>query len=103
MDGQGKMCVVGAGAADAVMRLPPLGYREKVWDHAAGVHFVCEAGGLGTDLMGAELDFSCGRYLPASTTGIVYSNGLVHSEVLEAIRQAQTTPPPGQNERTHLD
>ena len=27
------------------MRFPPQGYREKIWDHAAGVVIVTEAGG----------------------------------------------------------
>ena len=45
LDGQCKYCVVGAGAADGNLRLPYKGYIEKIWDHAAGAHFVTEAGG----------------------------------------------------------
>jgi 3'(2'), 5'-bisphosphate nucleotidase len=61
MDGMGKMCVLGAGAAEAILRLPPSGYREKIWDHAAGAHFVMEAGGRVSDLEGRGLDFGLGR------------------------------------------
>jgi 3'(2'), 5'-bisphosphate nucleotidase len=52
-----KHCVVGVGAAEATLRLPPSGYREKIWDHAAGEHFVREAGGRVTDLQGRALSF----------------------------------------------
>ena len=61
MDGMGKTCVLGAGAAEAILRLPPSGYREKIWDHAAGTHFVLQAGGQVTDLEGRGLDFGLGR------------------------------------------
>jgi 3'-phosphoadenosine 5'-phosphosulfate (PAPS) 3'-phosphatase len=52
-----KHCVVGVGAAEATLRLPPSGYREKIWDHVAGEHFVREAGGRVTDLRGRALSF----------------------------------------------
>jgi 3'-phosphoadenosine 5'-phosphosulfate (PAPS) 3'-phosphatase len=55
--GMCKHCLVGVGAAEAILRLPPTGYREKIWDHVAGSHFVTEAGGRVTDLSGRELEF----------------------------------------------
>jgi 3'-phosphoadenosine 5'-phosphosulfate (PAPS) 3'-phosphatase len=55
--GMCKHCLVGVGATEATLRLPPTGYREKIWDHVAGTHFVTEAGGRVTDLTGRELDF----------------------------------------------
>lgn len=58
IDGMCKHCVVGAGAAGGTLRLPPAGYREKIWDHVAGDHFVREAGGVVTDLRGRRLDYS---------------------------------------------
>jgi 3'-phosphoadenosine 5'-phosphosulfate (PAPS) 3'-phosphatase len=45
------------------MRLPPLGYVEKIWDHAPGACFIIEAGGEMTDLSGERIDFSKGRLL----------------------------------------
>jgi 3'(2'), 5'-bisphosphate nucleotidase len=62
--GMGKHCLVGVGAAEATLRLPPAGYREKIWDHVAGTHFVSEAGGRVTDLTGRELEF--GALMPGA-------------------------------------
>mgnify|MGYP003709507457 CR=1 FL=1 len=56
--GMCKHCLVGIGAAEATLRLPPAGYQEKIWDHAAGDHFVREAGGTVTDLRGQPLDYT---------------------------------------------
>lgn len=89
LDGQCKYCVVGAGSAEGNMRLPPLGYIEKIWDHAPGGHYIMEAGGDMTDLNGQRLDFSLGRLLAASVTGIVASNGVVHKIILDAISGAR--------------
>jgi 3'-phosphoadenosine 5'-phosphosulfate (PAPS) 3'-phosphatase len=71
------------------MRLPPAGYREKIWDHAAGSHFIIEAGGEVTDLSGRRLDFSQGRYLAEDVTGILASNGVLHKKFLEAVNAAK--------------
>ena len=79
---------MGFGAADANLRLPPKGYREKIWDHAPGVHFISEAGGKVTDLSGRALDFTLGRLMAADVTGVVASNGMVHDKLLETIKQA---------------
>lgn len=87
IDGQCKYCLVGAGAADGNVRLPPLGYLEKIWDHAAGSHFVEEAGGRVTDLKGEALDFSGGRHLSAGVQGVLSSNGALHSVFLDALRR----------------
>lgn len=89
LDGQCKYCVVGSGAAEGNMRLPPLGYVEKIWDHAPGGHFIMEAGGEMTDLQGRRLDFSKGRMLDASVTGILASNGAMHQQLLSAISNAR--------------
>ena len=87
IDGQCKYCLVGAGAADANIRLPPLGYLEKIWDHAAGSHFVIEAGGEVTDLTGSPLYFGQGRHLPSSVQGILSSNGHLHKTFISALRK----------------
>jgi 3'-phosphoadenosine 5'-phosphosulfate (PAPS) 3'-phosphatase len=67
------------------LRLPPKGYREKIWDQAPGTHFITEAGGKVTDLEGRMLDFSKGRYLNESVTGIVASNSHIHKKLLDSI------------------
>lgn len=89
LDGQCKYCVVGSGAAEGNMRLPPLGYVEKIWDHAPGCHFIIEAGGEMTDLEGRPLDFSKGRMLDASVKGILASNSIMHRTLLAAIALAR--------------
>jgi 3'(2'), 5'-bisphosphate nucleotidase len=87
LHGQCKYCVVGAGAAEGNLRLPGPGYREKIWDHAPGAHFITEAGGLVTDLEGRQLDFSEGRLLSANVAGILAANTALHSKILAAISE----------------
>jgi len=41
----------------------PAGYKEKIWDHAAGVIVVQEAGGVVSDAGGAPLKWDQGRFL----------------------------------------
>ncbi|MFP4323649.1 MAG: inositol monophosphatase family protein [Anaerolineales bacterium] len=91
MDGQGKYGLVASGQASAYFRLVPAAhYREKVWDHAAGVVIVETAGGTVTDFEGKPLDFRQGPRLE-NNRGIVVSNGALHPDLLAAIRAA--TPP----------
>ena len=86
IDSQCKYAVVARGEASIYLRLPrDTSYREKVWDHAAGVVVVEEAGGRVTDLDGRPLDFSEGRLL-GNHRGIVCTNGAIHDRVLEACR-----------------
>jgi len=86
VDGQTKYAIVARGEAAIYLRLPSSpGYREKIWDHAAGSLIVEEAGGRVTDVHGAPLDFSRGRELPGSA-GIVVTNGAIHWAVLDAVR-----------------
>ena len=86
IDSQCKYAVVARGEASIYLRLPrDTSYREKVWDHAAGVVIVEEAGGRVTDLDGRPLDFSEGRLL-GNHRGIVCTNGAIHDQVLEACR-----------------
>ena len=40
------------GDAAILLRFPQKGYREKIWDHAAGVIIVQEAGAVITDASG---------------------------------------------------
>jgi 3'(2'), 5'-bisphosphate nucleotidase len=88
MDSQAKYGAVASGNAVLYLRLPSPkypGYQEKIWDHAAGVIVVEEAGGRVTDMYGKPLDFSRADRL--DTTGVVVSNGEIHDKVLAALQQ----------------
>jgi 3'(2'), 5'-bisphosphate nucleotidase len=47
-----KYGAVARGDADVFLKFPKAGYKEKIWDHAAGVIVVEEAGGVVTDAGG---------------------------------------------------
>lgn len=87
MDSQAKYAAVASGHAALYLRLPSPkspNYREKIWDHAAGVIVVEEAGGRVTDMHGNPLDFSKGAKL-VDNQGVVVSNGAIHETVLAAL------------------
>jgi 3'(2'), 5'-bisphosphate nucleotidase len=89
MDSQCKYGAVARGDASIYLRLPTRAdYQEKIWDHAAGMLVVTEAGGRVSDVDGAPLDFRHGRTL-AKNRGVVATAGSVHARVLEAIREAR--------------
>ena len=86
IDSQCKYAIVARGEASIYLRLPrDTSYREKVWDHAAGLLVLEEAGGRVSDLDGRPLDFSQGRLL-GNHRGIVCTNGAIHDQVLAACR-----------------
>jgi 3'(2'), 5'-bisphosphate nucleotidase len=85
LDSQAKYGVVARGDASIYLRLPHGGYRENVWDHAAGSLIVEEAGGRVSDVDGRPLDFTTGRRMTANR-GIVATAASVHDEVLAAVR-----------------
>ncbi len=90
MDSQAKYAAVAAGQAVLYLRLPSPkspDYREKIWDHAAGVIVVEEAGGRVTDMTGKPLDFSKAAKL-VDNRGVIVSNGEIHDSVLSALKQA---------------
>lgn len=86
LDSQAKYAVVARGEAALYLRhtLDPA-YREMVWDHAAGVLVIEEAGGRVTDLGGRPLDFTWGRRLEKNR-GIVATSANLHQRVLDAVR-----------------
>jgi len=87
MDSQAKYALLAAGCADLLFRLispKRPDYREKIWDQAAGVLIVREAGGRVTDLDGRELDFTTGQRLERNR-GIIASNSRLHEAALEAV------------------
>lgn len=87
LDSMEKYALVACGDADLYMRLPREGsaYAHKIWDHAAGVALVRNAGGTITDLDGGPLDFSQGETLP--NAGLIASNGAHHGRVVAAVQR----------------
>ena len=91
MDSQAKYAAVAQGLAGVYMRLPvEKGYREKIWDHAAGVAVIQAAGGKVTDLNGRPLDFGQGETL-SRNRGVLATNGALHPPALAVLREI--TPP----------
>ncbi|MFH1105490.1 MAG: inositol monophosphatase family protein [Actinomycetota bacterium] len=86
IDSQVKYAAVAAGMAEVYLRPRSReDWRERIWDHAAGVAIVEGAGGRVTDLDGKPLDFTFGPTL-AQNRGVLVTNGRVHDLVLEALR-----------------
>jgi HAL2 family 3'(2'),5'-bisphosphate nucleotidase len=89
IDSQCKYAAVAEGDASIYLRLPTRqDYREKIWDHAAGMLVVEEAGGRVTDVDGRPLDFRRGRTL-AGNQGVVATCGSIHDEVIAAVKQVR--------------
>jgi 3'(2'), 5'-bisphosphate nucleotidase len=86
MDSQAKYGSIARGAGDIYLRLPvSKSYEEKIWDHAAGVVIVQEAGGEVTDAWGKPLDFGLGRTLKENK-GVVAAPKAVFPRVIEAVK-----------------
>ncbi len=95
LDSQAKYMVIAGGQAELLVRFPPhdhSSYKEKLWDVAAGLLAVEEAGGRGTDLDGRALDLMAGRELHRNR-GILISNGRLHDAALGAVMAAQGETP----------
>jgi len=87
MDSQAKYATVARGEAQIYLRLPTRkDYREKIWDHAAGMLVVEEAGGKVTDVHGNSLDFTHGRTLDKNQ-GVIATNGPIHDQVVSVVKQ----------------
>ena len=87
MDSQAKYGILARGEVTLYLRVPSpseIGYRENIWDHAAGTIIAEEAGGKVTDVLGKPLDFSRGVKM-VTNRGVVVSNGTVHDVVLKAL------------------
>jgi len=87
MDSQAKYGILARGEVTLYLRVPSPsepGYKENIWDHAAGAIIAEEAGGRVTDILGRPLDFSCGVKM-VKNHGILVSNGMLHDVVLKAL------------------
>nr|GMC72523.1 PAP-specific phosphatase HAL2-like [Ipomoea batatas] len=81
-----KYAAIACGNAEIFMKFARAGYKEKIWDHAAGVLLVEEAGGVVTDAGGRPLDFSRGVYLEGLDRGIVACSGVkLHDAIIGAV------------------
>lgn len=87
IDSQAKYGALSRGDGAIYLRFPRKGYREKIWDHAAGYIVVTEAGGVATDAAGNHLDFSKGRFLDLDT-GIIVTNQKLMPSLLKAVRES---------------
>lgn len=59
-----------------------------MWDHAAGVLVVQEAGGVVSDAGGAPLDFSRGRFVEGLDRGIIACSAHLHPRLLAAVAES---------------
>ncbi|KAA3456017.1 SAL1 phosphatase-like [Gossypium australe] len=84
---QAKYGALSRGDGAIYLRFPHKGYREKIWDHAAGCIVVTEAGGVVTDAVGQPLDFSKGKHLDVDT-GIIVTNQKLMPLLLNAVKES---------------
>lgn len=87
IDSQAKYGALSKGDGAIYLRFPHAGYREKIWDHAAGSIVVTEAGGIVTDAAGNPLDFSKGKHLDLYK-GIIATNPKLMPPLLKAIQDS---------------
>ena len=81
-----KYAAVALGCASAYVEHPVKNKEAlKVWDHAAGVICVEEAGGKVTDLNGGPLRFEARPFFKPKGLGIIASNGKFHNELCKSI------------------
>jgi 3'(2'), 5'-bisphosphate nucleotidase len=88
LDSQAKYGIVARGEATLYLRVPSPsepGYKENIWDHAAGSIIAEEAGGKVTDTLGNPLDFFSGIKMNKNH-GILVTNGVLHDIVLKALK-----------------
>lgn len=89
IDSQAKYGIVARGEASLYIRLPNPAfpdYRECIWDHAAGMLVVEEAGGIVTDAHGNPLSFLTGRRM-TNNRGIIATTKTLHPKVLTILTE----------------
>lgn len=89
LDSQAKAVILCQAKADAFIRLPRLGYDEKVWDIAPAYLLVTEAGGAYTDRRGRPLDFSLGSSLAPDVDGVIATSAQLHPYLVDALAQTE--------------
>ena len=90
MDSQAKQALLACGGGEFIVRIPPdnnPGYKEKIWDQAAGMIVIQESGGKVSDLFGKDLDFTAGRNLERNT-GVFSSNSILHEAGLRKLSES---------------
>jgi 3'(2'), 5'-bisphosphate nucleotidase len=88
MDSQAKYGIVARGEGTLYLRVPSPsepGYKENIWDHAAGSIIAEEAGGKVSDILGHPLDFSYAIKMEKNH-GVLVTNGILHEVVLKALK-----------------
>jgi 3'(2'), 5'-bisphosphate nucleotidase len=85
LDSQAKYAMVARGDASIYLRIPRGDYRENVWDHAAGLIVVEEAGGRVSDVDGRPFDLTTGQRMTRNR-GAVVTAASIHDEVVAAVR-----------------
>jgi len=85
LDSQTKYAMVARGDASIYLRVPRGDYRENIWDHAAGLLIVEEAGGRVSDVEGRPFDITTGQRM-TDNRGAVVAAASIHDEVVAAVR-----------------
>ena len=85
LDSQTKYAMVARGDASLYLRVPRGDYRENIWDHAAGLIVVEEAGGRVSDVEGKPFDITTGQRM-TKNRGAVVTAASIHDEVVAAVR-----------------
>ncbi|MEX1295642.1 MAG: 3'(2'),5'-bisphosphate nucleotidase [Candidatus Limnocylindrales bacterium] len=85
LDSQTKYAMVARGDASIYLRVPRGDYRENIWDHAAGLIVVEEAGGRVSDVEGEPFDITTGQRMTKNRGAVVTAAG-IHDEVVSAVR-----------------
>ena len=85
LDSQTKYAMVARGDASIYLRVPRGDYRENIWDHAAGLIVVEEAGGRVSDVEGKPFDLTTGQRMTRNR-GAVVTAASIHDEVVAAVR-----------------
>ncbi|KAK4485217.1 hypothetical protein RD792_007844 [Penstemon davidsonii] len=81
-----KYAAIARGDAEIMMKFARAGYKEKIWDHVAGVVIIQEAGGVVTDAGGHPLCFSKGMFLEGLDRGIIVCSGAkLHEKIIKAV------------------
>jgi HAL2 family 3'(2'),5'-bisphosphate nucleotidase len=85
LDSQTKYAMVARGDASIYLRVPRGDYRENIWDHAAGLLIVEEAGGRVSDVEGKPFDLTTGQRMTRNRGAVVTAAG-IHDQVVAAVR-----------------